>query len=176
MQYREGTDIEALTKLVFELANKTRGAADHILKHVRTYLLEIKTPLMEPRDRKDWRAVDVKIATIYMLQSQADTEYSNHMIVIGLTGFNAENMDKMYYMLNYKLALEAILMSHAKFMVDGIYRDENADWYYDRLYSHVETAVKEGVKVRDKGIGEALAKVRCADRQDAGKGSGDPRG
>lgn len=176
MRYREGLDVGKLTKDVLALMDKVERSHEQVMAHCRRILFDGDAPTMKVKDRRDWKAIDMKFACILILQSQADNEYTHLMIQIGLEGFNAKNMDRMHHLSNYRQALECICLGHASFIMDGVYRDDNADWYCDRLFSHLETMVKHGARTLKKRLGERSAEIRGADRQATRQGSGDSKG
>src|SRR5689334_15914729 len=67
------TDIDRLKLRIVE-----RCAVEQpmqMLAMVKNILMEEKCKSMVPKDRRDWRAIDIKMAAVHALSMRADDEY-----------------------------------------------------------------------------------------------------
>lgn len=147
---------------------------DQVKAHVRN----IFSRCMQPQARDDWRAIDLVMAAINVQLQKVYDETIDLLIKTALINLDEamKMSDKIYYAQTWKLALSLIVLTHSRFVIDGVYRDGNADWYFDRLCSAIEGTISQTQEERDKEVEKALAKIRSFDRQTTVKGRSDSKG
>jgi hypothetical protein len=136
-----------------------------LLKYVKDVLFVGDTESMKPKNRHDWRAIDFKIAAIQILSIKADSDYRDLIFVDTAKPVTRESAERVFQASTYRQAVAMILVTHAQFVIENIYRDNNADFYFDRIYSAVEGTLHQTQDARVAIVEKQLAKVRSLDRQ-----------
>ena len=166
--------VEAVVRNICELSKLTQNQPEQVIQYVRCVLLDGKE--FKPADRSDWKAVDRKMAATFLLHEKACADYEAVLSKAAVLGLTKSLTEQMYHVGTYRQALAVTLLMHTEFIFEGVYRDGNADWYYDRLFSAIEGTIKATRDERMKELEKRLAKVRSFDRQAAGEGHPDSEG
>ena len=132
---------------------------EQVKQHIRTILGSVK---IEGRD--DWATVDSVIGAVTLLNYKAEEANKSLLILCSARSLDAKLAEEIYQASTYRLATSLILLAHAQFLIDRTtYRDDNADWYFDRIFNAIEESLTRTNAQREKAIEVMLAKIRSVD-------------